>query len=129
MIVNHLDIFCIFCNRPMTAGDGGCRPGTTKTPSSADNGRPAVIHKLGRDGRSWRRPVRPGKISVGTAVPGRRTGRLRSLPQYKSMHSVLGRYQKSGAPHKMRKFYTSTTTIERDSESEGSDSRPTEMRL
>jgi len=63
----------------MTVGDGGCRPGTAKTPSSADNGRPAVIHMLGRDGRSWRRPVRPGKISDGTAVPGRRTGRLRSL--------------------------------------------------
>ena len=42
---------------------------------------------------------------------------------------VLGRYQKSGAPHKMRKFYTSTTTIERDSESEGGDSRPPEMLL
>ena len=42
---------------------------------------------------------------------------------------ILGRYQKSGAPHKMRKFYTSTTTIERDSESEGSDSRPPEMLL
>jgi hypothetical protein len=41
---------------------------------------------------------------------------------------VLGRYQKSGAPHKMRKFYTSTT-IERDSESEESDSRPPEMLL
>jgi hypothetical protein len=64
----------------MTVGDGGCRPGTAKTPSSADNGRPAVIHMLGRDGRSWRRPVRPGKISDGTAVPGRRTGRLRTLP-------------------------------------------------
>src|ERR1700690_4430108 len=63
----------------MTVGDGGCRPGTAKTPSSADNGRPAVIHMLGRDGRSWRRPVRPGKISDGTAVPGHRTGRLRSL--------------------------------------------------
>ena len=63
----------------MTVGDGGCRPGTAKTPSSADNGRPAVIHMLGRDGRSWRRPVRPGKITDGTAVPGRRTGRLRSL--------------------------------------------------
>jgi len=54
--------------RWMSAGDGGCRPGTAKTPSSADNGRPAVIHMLGRDGRSWRRPV-----------PGRQTGRLRSL--------------------------------------------------
>jgi len=42
--------------------------------------------------------------------------------------NVLGRYQKSGAPHKMQKFYTSTT-IERDSESEGSDSRPPEMLL
>jgi len=63
----------------MTVGDGGCRPGTAKTPSSADNGRPAVIHMLGRDGRSWRRPVRPGKISDGTAVPGRRTGRLTTL--------------------------------------------------
>ena len=42
---------------------------------------------------------------------------------------VLGRYQKSGAPHKMRKFYTSTTTIERESESEASDSRPPEMLL
>ncbi|KAF8534161.1 hypothetical protein BDD12DRAFT_896905 [Trichophaea hybrida] len=77
----------------MTVGDGGCRPGTAKTPSSADNGRPAVIHMLGRDGRSWRRPVRPGKVSDGTAVPGRRTGRLRSLSNlidrclvYESVH-------------------------------------------
>jgi len=67
----------------MTVGDGGCRPGTAKTPSSADNGRPAVIHMLGRDGRSSRRPVRPGKISDGTAVPGRRTGRLRTLAMYR----------------------------------------------
>jgi hypothetical protein len=48
--------------------------------------------------------------------------------QFRQFH-VLGKYQKSGVPHKMRKSYTSTTTIERDSESEGSDSRPPEMLL
>ena len=42
---------------------------------------------------------------------------------------VLGRYQKSGAPYKMRKFYTFIIIIERDSESEGSDSRLSEMLL
>ena len=55
MIVNYLNIFC---NGPITVGDGGCRPGTAKTPLSADNGRPAVIHMLGRDRRFWRCPQR-----------------------------------------------------------------------
>ena len=50
----------------MSAGDGGCRSGTVKVPSPADTGRPAVILMLGRDGRLWRRPVRPSKISDGT---------------------------------------------------------------
>jgi hypothetical protein len=48
-------------------------------PSSADNGHRAIIHMLGRDGRSWRRSVRPGKISDGTAVPSCRTGWLKLL--------------------------------------------------
>jgi hypothetical protein len=56
----------IYSSRPMSAGDGGCQPGTVKVPSPAGTGRPAVIHMLGRDGRLWRRPVRPGKISDGT---------------------------------------------------------------
>jgi len=42
---------------------------------------------------------------------------------------VIGRYQKSGAPHKVRKFYTSTIAIERDSEREMSDNRLPEMYL
>jgi len=42
---------------------------------------------------------------------------------------VLGGCQKSGAPHKMRKFYTSTTTIERNFEREGSDNWLSEMLL
>jgi len=42
---------------------------------------------------------------------------------------VLGGCQKSGAPHKMRKFYTSTTTIERNFEREGSDNWSSEMLL
>jgi len=53
MIVHYLNILC---NGSITVGDGGCRPGMAKTPSSADNGRPAVIHTLGRDGRFWCHP-------------------------------------------------------------------------
>jgi hypothetical protein len=56
----------IYGSRPMSAGDGGYRPGTVKIPSPADTGRPDVILMLGRDGRLCRRPVRPGKISDGT---------------------------------------------------------------
>jgi hypothetical protein len=42
---------------------------------------------------------------------------------------VLGGCQKSGALHKMRKFYTSTTTIKRDSERERGGNRLLEMFL
>jgi hypothetical protein len=59
----------------MTAGDG-------ENSVPADTGHPAVIEMSGRDGRFWRRPVRPAMMSDGTAVPGRRTGRLRTLTPY-----------------------------------------------
>jgi hypothetical protein len=57
-----------------------------------DDGRPAVILILGRDGRLWRRPVRPSKISDGTventvvmSTIGRR------IPTFQTLRSTPGR--------------------------------------
>jgi hypothetical protein len=53
MIVKYLNICC---NSPITVGDGGCRPGTAKALSLADNGRAAIIHMLEQDGSFCCRP-------------------------------------------------------------------------
>jgi len=55
----------IYRSRAMSAGDGGCRPGTVKVLSPADTGHPAVILMLGQDEQLWCHPVRPGKIWDG----------------------------------------------------------------
>jgi hypothetical protein len=61
------------------------------------------------DACSWKVNI-PVYLHTGTEV----TVRLHRTiydPAARGMH-VLGGCQKSGAPHKMWKFYTSTTTIE-----------------
>ena len=68
-----------YCNRPMSARDGGWLPGTAKSPSPASP-RPSCRHCGVRKGRTAWAPSRPSWRNLGRpTVPGRPTGRLTSL--------------------------------------------------
>lgn len=68
-----------------------------------------------------------GKLDNHVPLDSRRLNREHNYADMVEQRSVLGRYQKLGVLYKMRKFYTSTTTIKRDSEREGADNRPPKM--
>jgi len=69
-----------YCNRPMSAGDGGWLPWMAMSPSPASP-RPSCRHCGARTGRTALALSRPSWGHLGRpTVPGRPTGRLTSLP-------------------------------------------------
>jgi len=89
-----------YCNRLMSARDGGWLPGTAKSPSPTSP-RPSGRHCGVRTGRTALAPSRPSWRNLGRpTVPGRPTGWLTSLTEAREVHESHG-LMVEGTDHKI----------------------------